>query len=183
MTDKSDGTVKVWDPAVRLFHWSLVAAFAIAWLTGDEWDKVHEIAGYVILGLIAFRLFWGIVGTRYARFRQFVHGPQAVGDYLRATLEGREKRYIGHNPAGGAMVVALLVALAATGLSGWMTTLDMFWGSEWVEEIHEVFANLMLLLVGLHVAGVLFASLRHGENLVRAMVNGRKRHAASGDIA
>jgi len=183
MTDKSDGTVKVWDPAVRLFHWSLVAAFAIAWLTGDEWDKVHEIAGYVILGLIAFRLFWGIVGTRYARFWQFVPGPAGVKAYLGAMLRGREKRYIGHNPAGGAMVVALLAALLITGVSGWMTTLDMFWGSEWVEEFHEVFANLMLVLVGLHVAGVLFTGLRHGENLVRAMINGRKRAPGEGDIA
>ena len=183
MTDKSAGTVKVWDPAVRLFHWSLVAVFAIAWLTGDEWDKVHEIAGYVILGLITFRVLWGVMGTHYARFWQFVRGPRAVRTYLRAMLQGREKRYIGHNPAGGAMVLALVLALAATGLSGWMTTLDMFWGAEWVEEIHEVLANLMLLLIGLHIAGVVLASLRHGENLVRAMINGRKRQAAPGDVA
>ncbi|MCK5777600.1 MAG: cytochrome b/b6 domain-containing protein [Rhodospirillales bacterium] len=183
MTEDTKPTVKVWDPVVRVFHWSLVGAFALAWLTGDELDRVHEIAGYVILGLVAVRLVWGVIGPRYARFTQFVPGVRGFRDYLTDIGKGREHRHLGHNPAGGAMVVALLLALLATGGTGWMMTLDMFWGSEWVEEVHEVMANMMLVLVGLHVAGVAVVSIRHRENLVRAMLTGRKRPPAPGDIA
>ena len=181
MTEQSRPTVKVWDPVVRVFHWSLVAAFIVAWLTGDELETLHEIAGYVILGLVAVRLLWGVMGSRYARFTQFVPSVRGFATYMKDMLTGRERRYLGHNPAGGAMVIVLILALIATGGSGWMMTLDMFWGTEWVEELHEVMANLMLLLVSLHVAGVIFASLRHGENLVRSMINGRKRQPADGD--
>ena len=182
MTEPAERTVTVWDPAVRIFHWSLVAAFAAAWLTGDEWDAAHEAAGYVILGLVAVRVIWGLVGTRYARFWQFVKRPRDVLDYLREMLAAREHRYIGHNPAGGAMVVALLLALIGTGGTGWMMTLDMFWGAGWVEGLHEVLADATIVLVAVHIAGVVLASLRHRENLVRAMFNGRKREAAAGDV-
>ncbi|MCF8466571.1 MAG: cytochrome b/b6 domain-containing protein [Sneathiella sp.] len=183
MIKQSTPTVKVWDPVIRVFHWSLVAAFIVAWLTGDELEILHEIAGYVILGLVAVRLLWGVVGPRYARFAQFVPSVRGFIKYLKEILTGRERRYLGHNPAGGVMVLALIIALIATGVSGWMMTLDMFWGTESVEEFHEVMANLILLLIGLHVAGVIFASLRHGENLVRAMINGRKRQPAKEDAS
>ncbi|MEQ9491637.1 MAG: cytochrome b/b6 domain-containing protein [Alphaproteobacteria bacterium] len=183
MTEKTVPTVKVWDPLVRLFHWSLVTVFAIVWLTGDELDELHEAMGYTILGLVALRLVWGVIGPRHARFMQFVPSAGSFITYVKDMATGRERRYLGHNPAGGAMVVALILGLVATAGTGWMMTLDMFWGSEWVEEIHEVMANGMLLLVGLHIAGVAFASIRHGENLVRAMINGRKREPAEGDTA
>lgn len=183
MTDATTSEVRVWDTFVRLFHWSLVLGFIIAWASGDEWDDLHFAVGYFILGLLALRIVWGLVGTRYARFSQFVRGPEAVKTYLRKILTGREPRYIGHNPAGGAMVVALIVTMTATGLSGWMTTLDAFWGLKWVEEMHEILANFMIFLVSLHVAGVLLASLRHRENLVRAMFTGRKRRPTTADIA
>ncbi len=176
-------TVKVWDPLVRIFHWSLVASFALAWISADEWDDLHIWAGYAAAGLIAFRLLWGLFGPRYARFRQFVRSPGAVVAYFKDFLIGRERRYLGHNPAGGAMIVALIVSLAALCLTGWMYSLDMFWGSDWLEEVHEVLANLLLVLVGLHVAGVILASLKHHENLVRAMVTGRKRAPAASDEA
>jgi len=183
MTEDPKSTVKVWDPVVRIFHWSLVGAFAVAWLTGDELERVHEIVGYVILGLVAVRLVWGVIGPRYARFTQFVPGLSGLTGYISDIRKGREHRHLGHNPAGGAMVVALILALLATGGTGWMMTLDMFWGAEWVEEVHEAMANLMLVLVGLHIAGVVVASIRHHENLVRAMLTGRKRAPAPGDIA
>jgi len=174
-------TVKVWDPLVRVFHWSLVVSFALAWISADEWDDLHIWAGYAAAGLIAFRLVWGLFGPRYARFRQFVRSPGAVAAYVGNLLIGRERRYLGHNPAGGAMIVALIVSLALLCLTGWMYTLDLFWGSDWLEEIHEVLANLLLVLVGLHVAGVILASLKHHENLARAMITGRKRAPAAGD--
>lgn len=174
--DPDSRSVRVWDPLVRIFHWSLVAAFAVAWLTGgDEMKNVHEIAGYAIAGLIAFRLLWGFVGPRHARFSDFVYRPATVIGYLADAIRLRARRYIGHNPAGGAMVLALLVMLATTAGTGILMTTDAFWGSEWLEEVHESAASLTLALVGLHVAGVLFASLEHGENLVRAMFTGRKR--------
>jgi cytochrome b len=174
---------RVWDLAVRLFHWSLVASFAIAWISAEEWQDLHLWAGYAAAALVAFRLVWGLAGTRYARFRQFVRRPRVVVAYLRDVLSGREARYLGHNPAGGAMILALLLALAGLCLTGWLYTTDAYWGVEWVEETHELLANLLLALVGLHVLGVLLASLRHRENLVRAMITGRKRPAAPGDVA
>jgi cytochrome b len=175
-------TVKVWDPAVRIFHWSLVASFAVAWLSGDELERLHIWAGYAAAALVAFRLIWGLAGSRYARFVQFVRAPGDVADYLGDMARGRERRYLGHNPAGAAMIVALIAGLIGVCVTGWMYTIDAFWGVEWVEETHEVLANALLILVGLHVAGVVVASLRHHENLIRAMVTGRKRGPSAEDI-
>ncbi|MFN3657873.1 MAG: cytochrome b/b6 domain-containing protein [Pseudolabrys sp.] len=170
-------TVKVWDLFVRVFHWSLAGAFVLAYATGDEIEKVHVAAGYTIAGLIALRILWGFVGPRHARFANFVRPPREVLAYLREVALLRAPRYLGHNPAGGAMVVALIVMLAATCTTGVMMTTDAFWGAEWVEEAHETLANLTVGLVVLHVLGVLAASFEHGENLVKAMITGRKRAA------
>jgi cytochrome b len=175
-------TVKVWDPVVRLFHWGLVASLALAWLTAEDVKSLHLLAGYAAASLIAVRLVWGLIGTRYVRFTQFVKAPMTVVTYLRDVLSGREARYLGHNPAGGIMILALLFCLSGLCLTGWLYTTDAYWGDEWVEGVHEALANLMLGLVGLHVAGVVLASLRHGENLARAMISGRKRAPAISDI-
>lgn len=176
-------TVRVWDPLIRVFHWALVASFAIAWISAEEWDAVHEWAGYIAAGLVLVRVVWGLIGPGYARFGQFLRSPRVVAVYLREMLRHREARYLGHNPAGGLMIVALMTAMLGVSLTGWLYTTDAFWGSEWMEETHEFLANSLLVMVGIHVAGVLLASLRHGENLVRSMFNGEKRAAASGDIA
>ena len=176
-------TIRVWDPLVRLFHWSLAASFALAWLTAEAWEDLHHWAGYAAAALVGFRLLWGLLGPRYARFSQFIRSPADVARYLAAILRGREPRYLGHNPAGGLMILALLAGMALTAATGWMYTTDMFWGVEWVEEIHEAAATLMLGLVGLHVAGVVVASLRHRENLALSMLTGRKRKPAPADIA
>ena len=167
--------VRVWDPLVRIFHWSLVTAFAVSWLTGDDMRQVHMLSGYVIAGLLGFRLLWGLVGPMRARFTDFVHHPVTVFAYLRDVIGFRARRYVGHNPAGGAMVVALLSVLIVSVVTGLMMTSDTFWGVEWVEEVHGIAANVALLLVGLHLAGVFAASLQHRENLVLAMITGRKR--------
>ncbi len=176
-------TVKIWDPLVRVFHWSLVVSFAIAWVAAEDWRALHEWAGYAAGGLIAFRILWGLFGPRYARFSQFVRSPAAVIDYLRAAVNGSERRYLGHNPAGGLMIIGLILTMGGTALTGWMYTLDAFWGVDWVEESHQALATLMLIMVLVHVTGVLFASVRHKENLVRAMVVGRKRAPEAADIA
>lgn len=208
-TAAAPGTVRVWDPLVRTFHWGLVLAFATAWLTADEVQPVHEAAGYTVAGLIAFRLVWGFAGGRYARFSQFLRGPGTTIAYLGDMLGGRERRYLGHNPAGAAMVAALLVTLAGTAFTGWLMEkpehLAMLpalpqivtpaladddgdgdeneRGGEALEDLHEALANLMLLLMALHVGGVALASFRHRENLARAMVTGDKRAPGPGDIA
>ncbi|KGF68065.1 cytochrome B561 [Hoeflea sp. BAL378] len=179
----SPATVRVWDPLVRIFHWSLAGLFAFAFLTGDEWQQPHELAGYVIAGLIAVRLLWGFVGSRHARFADFLYGPSTVAGFLADTLRMKARRYLGHNPAGGLMVIALLLAISAISLTGWMMTLDAYWGMEWVEELHEATAYAALGLIGLHLGGVILASLEHGENLARAMITGSKRAPGPDDIA
>ncbi|RBP14394.1 cytochrome b [Roseiarcus fermentans] len=174
--------IPVWDPFVRAFHWALAASFAVAWASSEHAETVHDAAGYVAGALVAVRVVWGFVGPRYARFAQFVRSPETVIDYVQAIGNGSERRYIGHNPAGGAMIVVLLAAVAATAFTGWMMTTDAFWGSEALQHVHSVLAHAALALVALHLAGVALASLRHRENLVRAMVVGAKRPAAPGDV-
>jgi len=177
------GEIRVWDIAVRVFHWSLVVCFAIAYVTAEEIDTVHEFAGYAILGLVAFLFIRAVDGIRYARFSQFIRSPHQVKQYLLDVSRGKERRHLGHNPAGAAMIVALLLILIGIGGSGWMLTTDTFWGVEWVEEFHELLANLGLILIGLHVAGVVLASVRHHENLVLAMITGRKRGPGADDLS
>lgn len=181
--------VRVWDPLVRLFHWGLAGSFAIAFLTEDDLLALHVWAGYLILGLIFIRVLWGFVGTRHARWSDFVKQPTEIFTYLKATIRSRAARYLGHNPAGGAMVVALMLSVTLTGLSGLavygaqelsgpmaplLSGLSEGWAHA-LEDIHEIVANLTLLLVLLHLAGVALASLQHRENLVRAMITGLKR--------
>jgi cytochrome b len=173
--DAAPPMVRVWDPFVRLFHWSLVGLFVLALITGDEVERLHLAAGYAIAGLAALRVAWGFVGPRHARFRDFVRPPREVLDYLRAAVRLRAPRHLGHNPAGGAMAVALLALLAGVAATCFTMTTDAFWGAQWVEDLHEGLVNTMLVLIALHVIGVLFASFEHGENLIRAMFTGRKR--------
>ncbi len=180
--------IKVWDLPVRVFHWTLVLAVAVAWVSEDHWMQVHSYAGYLVAGLLLFRLIWGLIGPRYARFSDFVRPPGEVTTYLKEMVTFRAQRHIGHNPAGGAMIVALLTCLllavvtglAAYGAEGnglaapWFSGVGEFW-KEALEEIHEFFANSTLLLAAIHVGGVLLGSWLHDENLVRAMINGHKR--------
>lgn len=168
-------TIMVWDPYVRIFHWSLVGLFTIAFLTGDEIEWLHVWAGYAIAALVAMRIVWGFIGSRYARFVDFVKGPRVVLTFVRQSMHLEAPRYLGHNPAGGVMVITLLVMLVGLSVTGFALTTDAFWGSKVMEEIHEVLANVTLGLVGLHILGVIVASVEHGENLVKAMFTGRKR--------
>lgn len=175
--------IRVWDPFVRTFHWALAASFAVAWISSEKWEGVHDAAGYVAGILVLLRIFWGFIGPRYARFAQFVRRPGTVLDYLRTVGNGSERRYIGHNPAGGTMIVVLLIAMIATAVSGWLLTTDALWGSTVMQRGHSLLAHGVLALVVLHIAGVALASLRHHENLLRAMVVGLKRPAEPDDVA
>jgi cytochrome b len=206
-------TVRVWDLPVRVFHWSLVAGFTLAYFTGDEDNQLHIYSGYVVLGLVLFRVLWGFIGSRHARFRDFIYSPGSVVEYLKRLGSGSPQRYLGHTPAGGWMILALLASLLATSVTGLQVyalegkgplaanapsitlitpasadededhargpdaapgeqeheSQEAFW-----EDIHEFFANLTVLLVVLHIAGVVVTGRLHQENLVKAMITGRK---------
>ena len=178
--------VRVWDPLLRIAHWTLVASILAAWVTAElklEAAKpAHEWTGYTALAVIALRIAWGWVGPRYARFGQFLRSPARTLSYARAVITRSEPRYLGHNPLGGWMIVALLAASAAAGLSGWLSVTDRFWGVEWVQELHEALANALFALAGVHVAGVAFTSLRQRENLLLSMITGRKPAVRPGDV-
>lgn len=210
--------VTVWDPVVRLGHWIVVAAFAIAYVTEDDFLSMHVWAGYLVGLVVALRVLWGFVGTRHARFSDFVYSPTSILSHLNDLVHFRAKRYLGHSPAGGAMVFALLLSLSATVITGLATygadknagPLAPFYAAglsaspaptmvlgvhpavardakrrepdetrkedeSGMKELHELLANVTLLLVFLHVAGVGFSSIVHRENLVRAMITGRKQ--------
>jgi cytochrome b len=176
----------VWDPLVRAAHWALVGAIAVAWFTsefkGETANRVHEWAGYAALGVIGVRLAWGFAGSRRARFASFIRSPAQTLVYARAVVAGREARHIGHNPLGGWMVAALLLMATLAAGSGWLYVTDRYFGEEWLEDLHEGLANALFALIGLHVAGVAFTSWRQRENLVGAMLTGRKRAAQPGDV-
>ncbi len=167
--------ILVWDIPTRVFHWSLALSFAGAWLTAESerYRDVHVMLGYTLLGLIAFRLVWGLFGTRYARFGEFVRSPSAAIRYLKSLFTKQPEHHVGHNPAAAIAILVLLALGIASGVSGWMTYNEL--GGEWLEEGHELFANLMLAVVGVHVVGVIAGSLIHRENLARAMVTGYKQ--------
>jgi cytochrome b len=182
-------TVKVWDPLVRVFHWSLVFFFMLAFITEDDWLDLHVQAGYVVSYLIGFRLLWGLVGTRNARFLSFVKSPAVMLAYVKSLLKFKVPHYLGHNPLGAAMVIILLLGITLVSLSGMALiaaegngplagSFVASWDADWMEEVHEFFANFTLLMVTVHVSGVIFSSLVEGENLVKAMLTGRKKTRA-----
>lgn len=186
--DISERTL-VWDPFVRAFHWLLVAGFFTAYLVDPDDSVIHIWAGYVVLGLVLLRIVWGFVGSRYARFSDFAYSPSVVLNDVKDAVRFRARRYLGHSPGGGAMVLLLLVALLATAATGLMTYgADQDAGplaswmanvseqdAEMLEEVHETLANVTLGLIVVHLIGVALANLSHRENLVKAMFSGYKR--------
>jgi len=210
MQDKDKtGKVRVWDPLVRIGHWLLVAGFFVAYFTEDELLPVHVWAGYLVGAILIVRILWGFIGSGHARFTDFLYSPAKSLAYLIDLMRQRARRYLGHSPAGAAMVLLLLASLVATTWSGLMVyayeeqagplvslvAADADAGAQldpqayadedsdsafekredfW-EELHEISANFTLFLVFFHVGGVLLASRAHRENLVGAMITGRKR--------
>lgn len=170
--------ILVWDLPTRLFHWLLVLSFAGAFLTAESerFRDVHVLLGYTVLALIGFRLIWGIIGTRYARFSSFAFGPAKVVAYLKSLLTRSPDHYLGHNPAGSWVIYGLLLLGLVSGVSGYATYNEI--GGDWMEELHEGTSNTMLALVVVHVAGVIVSSLLHRENLIGSMINGYKSSEA-----
>ncbi len=173
MAGQGSGTVPVWDRFVRVFHWTTVTLFALEFVT-DRIQWIHQPLAYVILVLVLARVAWGFIGSRHARFTDFVRRPRAVRAYLENLRHGRARRYLGHNPAGGAMVVAILFMLVFVIASGWLSVTPEFLHVEWMHHVHHISAHLLLLMVFAHVVGVIWSSRLHRENLVRAMITGRK---------
>jgi len=171
----SPGAIKVWDPVVRIFHWTVVAGCIANLFIVEDGELAHLVIGYAVAAALTVRVVWGFIGTRYARFSDFVPGPQALMDYVTLALQGREPRHVGHNPAAAVMMLVLMALLAAVSVTGWMATLDMFWGVEWVEELHEGTAEAILWLALVHAGAAIYESMRHRENLVWAMVTGWKQ--------
>ncbi len=178
--------VYVWDPFVRIFHWTLVVGFTVAYLTEDDLLTVHVWAGYVVGALILARVIWGFAGSTHARFSDFVYSPGTTLRYVRDLMLFRAERHLGHSPGGGYMVILLLLFIAATVITGLVVyggdqqagpLAGMFTEEtgEAMEEVHELLANISLALVIAHIAAVALASFAHRENLVRAMVTGYKR--------
>ncbi len=181
----SEHTVPVWDILIRIFHWSLVVFFSVSYVTGELGDWLHHWSGYTITGLLVFRLVWGVIGTEHARFRDFVRHPAHIRRYLTAMKEGRAERYLGHNPAGGVMIIALLLGLSFMAFSGMLLagfdgdgplagTALMALQVLPIKALHELTANALILGILLHVGGVIYSSWLHRENLPKAMVTGRK---------
>ena len=171
--------MRVWDAFVRAAHWALVACVFAAWFTRDA---LHEWLGYAALAVVAMRIVWGFVGSRYTRFAQFVRPPAQTLAYTRALAAGRARRHLGHNPLGAWMIVALLATAALTAASGWLSVTDRYWGIAWVQDTHEALADALAVLAIVHVAGIAYMSRRQRENLVAAMVSGRKRAPRPGDV-
>ncbi|MBR0783580.1 cytochrome b/b6 domain-containing protein [Bradyrhizobium iriomotense] len=168
-------TVAVWDLPLRLWHWAFAASILAAWFTPTVYDRVHRIVGYTVLGLLAFRLVWGFWGSRYSRFRMVGVRLRAAPRYLWNLRRGISGRYIGLNPAGTLMLVALLLAVAVSAITGAMSVTVTFFGLWWVEDTHHYSSDAVIVLVVLHVLGVLLMGLLQRENLIRAMITGRKR--------
>ena len=175
VTEPTLNMMPVWDPLVRIFHWTLATCFIADYLLTEGNGAIHQALGYLAVGLVALRVIWGFVGPLRARFADFVPSLRRLFAYVRDMSHGREQRYIGHNPVGGAMIIALLAQIALLALTGWLMTTDVFWGVRWLQDLHEAIAHLAAFCVCAHIGGAIFESIRHRENLPLAMITGRKR--------
>jgi cytochrome b len=172
--------VLVWDLPLRLMHWATALCVLAAWFTPNSYDTLHRSAGYTVLALVPVRFVWGLIGTRHSRFRNPLRVCRALPRYLLDVARGRSRRYLGLNPAGSAIAMAMLILLVISGVSGWMQVTLRFFGVAWVQDTHTYASDAVMLLALVHVLGVLLMSIRQRENLVRAMITGWKRSAGTG---
>ena len=177
--DQQVKTVLVWDWPLRVWHWSLAILVLIACVTPNIMDGLHQFAGYAVMGLLAFRLVWGFFGSRHSRFERIGVKLRAAPSYLKNLLRGDTGRYLGLNPAGAVLLVAMLALLVISTVSGAMQVTVRFFGVWWIEDSHAYSSNAIIVLAGLHVLGTILMSVMQRENLVRAMFTGRKRPAGS----
>ena len=167
--------ITVWDWFVRLFHWSVASAFLLDFWVLEEGDWPHERVGYFLGVLLVLRIIWGLIGPDNARFINFFPTPERVKHHIRDLRNGRVDREEGHNPLGGAMVITLMLLLAIVAMSGWMLTWDMFWGEDWVEQVHEISAELTMIVVVIHVAAIIVMGRITNIPLIRTMITGKRK--------
>jgi cytochrome b len=165
---------RVWDPLVRVFHWSLVACVLLNLFVVDDGEDLHQWLGYAASALVAVRVVWGFIGPRHARFADFFPTPRRVVNHVRALMGGEPEHHWGHNPLGALMVLGLLAMVLSLGLTGWMQTLDAFWGVEWLMDLHEGLGEWLLPMVGLHAGATIIMGRIERTRLVKAMVTGVK---------
>ena len=165
---------RVWDPLVRVFHWALVACVLLNLFVVDDGENLHQWLGYAAVALVAVRVVWGFVGPRHARFADFFPTPRSVARHVRALLRDEPEHHWGHNPLGAVMVLGLMAMVLALGLTGWMQTLDAFWGLEWLQDLHEGLGEWLMPMVGLHAAAAIIMGRIERTRLVKAMVTGVK---------
>lgn len=168
------GAVKVWDRFVRVFHWCLVICVLLNQFALEAGETAHTWTGYLASGLVLARIVWGFIGSRHARFADFFPTPARLRDHWRALRAGEQPRHLGHNPFGALMMLALMALVLSLGVTGFLQGTDAFWGEEWLQDLHEVLANSLLVAVGVHAAAALVMGKREGVGLVRAMVTGVK---------
>lgn len=173
---ESPTTTKVWDPFVRLFHWSLVTCVVGNWLN-EAGDPPHRYLGYVAAGLVISRIVWGFIGTRHARFSDWVPSPASLRNYLQQLRQGKHWQAPGHNPAAALMMLTLMLVVLALGVSGWLSTTDQFFGEEWLEDLHQGLATTLQIMVLLHMLAAIIESWKQKQNLIWPMVTGNKRLA------
>jgi cytochrome b len=164
----------IWDVPLRVGHWLLVVCFAGAWLTSESeyFAQLHLLFGYSVLAFLVFRLFWGFAGSRYARWSSFIFSREELWNYMKSPFQAVSKNYFGHNPLGSVGIFLMLISLffvVGTGL-----TLDLLTYAHWLSVIHEVFAELLLVLIFVHIAGIVLTSWLHRQALVPAMFHGKK---------
>ncbi|GHA21634.1 cytochrome b561 [Devosia pacifica] len=174
---RSAASVRVWDPLVRLFHWTVVTGCILNLWVLEHGHYWHRVVGYVVAGAVVVRIIWGFIGTRHARFADFVPSSNRVVRHIRQVLSGRDQRRLGHSPLGAVVMLTLMLLLLGLGLTGWMMGLDAFWGDKWLEQVHEVLSNALIAVALAHATAALVESYRHRENLVWSMITGRKRAA------
>lgn len=168
------GRRRVWDPFVRVFHWTLVACVLLNGFVVDDGENLHQWLGYTAAALVLARVIWGFVGSRHARFADFFPTPRRVAGHLRALVSGQPRFHWGHNPLGALMILLLMSLVLGLGVSGWLQTTDAFWGEEWLQDLHEALGDGLLIAAGVHAASALLMGRLERTRLVKAMLTGVK---------
>lgn len=164
----------VWDRFVRVFHWTLVSCVLLNSFVVDDGENLHQWLGYLASALVVTRIVWGFIGSKHARFADFFPTPARLMRHLRGMLSGQPEMHWGHNPLGAVMMLVLMALVLTLGVTGWMQSLDAFWGEEWLQDLHEQAGDLLLLSAGLHGAAAIVMGRLERTRLVKAMVTGIK---------
>lgn len=172
----SPQTVKLWDPLIRLFHWSVAAIVVANYFLNEEGDDWHQWLGYIAIAWLTVRFFWGFFGTGAARWSDFFPTRANLTAHIGALVRGEHYHRMGHSPLGGLVMILMMLCILSLGITGFMMEeIDYFWGEDWVENVHSWIANSLIALVAIHIAAAVFESYRLKENLPLSMITGKRR--------